>query len=82
MVVSVEPGIYLKVEGEDGFRQSDTVLLTRDGFERVTRWDSDIDRLTIRGLRFKSRIGGALIRRALRLKQKARMGLETRRPAT
>ena len=35
MVISVEPGIYLK--GEGGFRHSDTVLVTRDGCECLTR---------------------------------------------
>jgi hypothetical protein len=82
MVISVEPWIYLKGEGEAGFRDSDTVMVTRDGFERLTRCDSDIDRLTIRGLRLKARIRGALIRRALRLKQKARIALEKRRRTT
>jgi Xaa-Pro dipeptidase len=52
MVISVEPGIYLK--GQGGFRHSDTVLVTRDGCERLTRYDSDIDQLTIRGLRRRS----------------------------
>jgi Xaa-Pro dipeptidase len=65
MVISIEPEIYLKGEGGGGFRHSDAVLLTRDGCERLTRCDADIDRLTIRGLRLKTRIGGALIRRAL-----------------
>jgi Xaa-Pro dipeptidase len=34
-VVSVEPGIDLK--GQDGFRHSDTVPVTRDGHECLTR---------------------------------------------
>jgi len=46
MVISVEPGIYLK--GEGGFRHSDTVLVTRDGYECLTRCPSDIGSLTIR----------------------------------
>jgi Xaa-Pro dipeptidase len=82
MVISVEPGIYLKSEGGGGFRHSDTVLVTRDGCERLTQFDSEIDRLTIRGLRLKARIKGALIRRALRLEQKARMACETGCSAT
>jgi Xaa-Pro dipeptidase len=45
MVISVEPGIYLK--GEGGFRHSDTVLVTREGCERLTRCPSDIGSLTI-----------------------------------
>jgi Xaa-Pro dipeptidase len=45
MVISVEPGIYLR--GEGGFRHSDTVLVTREGCERLTRYPSDIASLTI-----------------------------------
>jgi Xaa-Pro aminopeptidase len=40
MVICAEPGIYLK--GEGGFRHSDTVLVTRDGCEYLTRCPSDI----------------------------------------
>jgi Xaa-Pro dipeptidase len=72
MVISVEPGIYLK--GLGGFRHSDTVLVTRDGYERLTRYRSDIDSLTIRGWRLMTRFKGILIRRALGLKEKAGLG--------
>jgi Xaa-Pro aminopeptidase len=69
MVISVEPGIYLKDLG--GFRHSDTVLVTRDGHERLTRCRSDIDSLTIRGWRLRARFKGALVRRALGMHEKA-----------
>jgi Xaa-Pro dipeptidase len=72
MVISVEPGIYLK--GQGGFRHSDTVLVTRDGHECLTRYRSDIESLTIRGWRLKTRFKGVLIRRALGLKEKAALG--------
>ncbi len=72
MVISVEPGIYLK--GLGGFRHSDTVLVTRDGHECLTHHRSDIEGLTIRGLRPMTRLKGALIRRALGLKEKAAPG--------
>jgi Xaa-Pro dipeptidase len=49
MVISVEPGIYIK--GEGGYRHSDTVLVTRDGCECLTRCPSDIGSLTIRRLK-------------------------------
>jgi Xaa-Pro dipeptidase len=49
MVISVEPGIYLK--GEGGFRHSDTVLVTREGCECLTQCTSDIGSLTIRRLK-------------------------------
>ena len=44
MVISVEPGIYIK--GEGGYRHSDTVLVTRAGCECLTRYPSDIGSLT------------------------------------
>jgi Xaa-Pro dipeptidase len=72
MVISVEPGIYLK--GQGGFRHSDTVLVTRDGHECLTRYRSDIESLTIRGWRLMTRFKGVLIGRALRLKEKAALG--------
>jgi Xaa-Pro dipeptidase len=72
MVISVEPGIYLK--GQGGFRQSDTVLVTRDGHECLTRYDSDVKSLTIRGWKPMTRLKGVLIRRALGLKEKAAQG--------
>ncbi|HHW07573.1 MAG TPA: M24 family metallopeptidase [Clostridia bacterium] len=34
MVISIEPGIYIQNLG--GFRHSDTVLVTKDGFELLT----------------------------------------------
>jgi Xaa-Pro dipeptidase len=70
MVISVEPGIYLK--GEGGFRHSDTVLVTRTGYECLTRYPSDLESLTIRSWRPVTRAKGPLIRRALRLGEKAR----------
>ena len=69
MVISVEPGIYLK--GQGGFRHSDTVLVTRNGHECLTRYCSDIESLTIRGWKPMKRLKGVLIRRALGLKEKA-----------
>ncbi|HZW32409.1 MAG TPA: Xaa-Pro peptidase family protein [Isosphaeraceae bacterium] len=79
MVISVEPGIYLKGECGGGFRHSDTVLVTRDGCECLTRYRSKIDDLTIRGWRPRARLIGALIRRALRLNEKAGLARESRR---
>jgi Xaa-Pro dipeptidase len=72
MVISVEPGIYLK--GEGGFRHSDTVLVTRDGGECLTRCRSDIESLTIRGWRPMTWFKGVSIRRAVGLKEKAALG--------
>jgi Xaa-Pro dipeptidase len=69
MVISVEPGVYLK--GQGGFRHSDTVLVTQDGHECLTRYHSDIKSLTFRRRKPTTRLKGVLIRRALRLKEKS-----------
>lgn len=45
MVVSSEPGIY--VPGHAGYRISDTVLITDDGAERLTRYPRDLDDVVI-----------------------------------
>jgi len=43
MVFSVEPGVY--VPGLGGFRHSDTVAITDDGVELMTRYPRDLDSL-------------------------------------
>jgi Xaa-Pro dipeptidase len=63
MLVSVEPGIYLP--GVGGFRHSDTVLITEDGYECLTRYPVELDDLTIQGARRLTRLKGALVRRAV-----------------
>lgn len=69
MVISVEPGIYL--HGIGGVRHSDTVLVTRDGYELLTRLPMDMESLVIRGWKPLARAKGRLVRRALGLSQKA-----------
>jgi len=46
MIISIEPGIYF--EGYGGFRHSDTILVTRSGYETLTKMPVDLDSLTIR----------------------------------
>ena len=65
MVVSNEPGIYLP--GVGGIRHSDTILITADGYENLTRYPVDLADLTIRGRKPLSRLRGALVRRAVGL---------------
>lgn len=45
MVVTIEPGIY--VEGVGGFRHSDTVVVTRDGYEMITSYPEELEDLVI-----------------------------------
>ena len=69
MVISIEPGIYL--EGIGGVRHSDTVLVTKDGFQLLTQAPMDLDSLVIRQWKPIARSKGWMVRRALRLKDKA-----------
>jgi Xaa-Pro dipeptidase len=65
MVISIEPGIYLR--GIGGFRHSDTVLITRAGCELLTRLPTGIDHLTISAWKPLTRMSGRLLRSKLRL---------------
>jgi Xaa-Pro dipeptidase len=65
MVISIEPGIY--VEGLGGFRHSDTVLITKNGYELLTVFPRNIDEVTINKSNWGSRIKGSIIRKYLKL---------------
>ena len=45
MVFTIEPGLYDSQLG--GFRHSDTVVVTDDGYEKLTDYPSDLDSLTL-----------------------------------
>ena len=64
MVISIEPGIYL--HGFGGFRHSDTVLVTRDGYETLTKMPTDLDSLVIRNQKLLTRLKGQFVRWSLR----------------
>ena len=68
MVISIEPGIYMA--GFGGIRHSDTILVTGDGYETLTGLPTDIDFMTMKGMRPAARFKGWLVRRALRIKEK------------
>jgi Xaa-Pro aminopeptidase len=63
MLVSVEPGIY--ISGLGGFRHSDTVLVTPDGYECLTHYPTDIETLTLRSAKIFTKLRGALVRKAV-----------------
>jgi Xaa-Pro dipeptidase len=63
MLVSIEPGIYLP--GLGGFRHSDTVLITKDGYETLTRSPVTLEELIILDRRSVGRLKGAIVRRAV-----------------
>ena len=70
MVISIEPGIYL--QGVGGFRHSDTVLVTRNGFEMLTRFATDMRDLSIGAWKPVARLRGGLVRRMLHLNKSVR----------
>ena len=65
MIVSVEPGLYVPDIG--GFRHSDTVLVTKDGYERLTTHPTALDDVMIRGAKPGKRLKGALVKRMARM---------------
>ena len=68
MVISIEPGIYANSLG--GIRHSDTILVTRDGYELLTKSPTDIDSVTMKGMRPVARFKGWMVRRALQIEQR------------
>ena len=63
MVISIEPGIY--ADGLGGIRHSDTILVTSDGYEILTESPTDMDSMTMKGMRPVARFKGWMVRRAL-----------------
>jgi Xaa-Pro dipeptidase len=66
MIVSIEPGIYFAERG--GYRHSDTVLITRDGYEMLTHFPVSLEELTLVGGRLISKAKGKVVQYALGLK--------------
>jgi len=62
MLISNEPGLYIPDLG--AFRHSDTLLVTKDGYENLTPFPADLEDLMILGSKPFTRLRGALIRRA------------------
>jgi Xaa-Pro dipeptidase len=65
MLISIEPGIYLEDIG--GIRHSDTVLVTGDGYESLTRYPNDLASLTITTMKPYKRLMGNMISRYMGL---------------
>jgi len=65
MLISIEPGIYIPNIG--GFRHSDTILVTRNGYESLTHYPRDLESLTLKSSKPLTRLRGALIRKAVGL---------------
>jgi len=65
MVISVEPGIYIPELG--GFRHSDTVLVTKSGYELLTKHSREIEDLTILKPRRMKKMMGKIIQKAMNI---------------
>ena len=68
MVISIEPGIYLR--GIGGIRHSDTVLVTKTGYELLTHSPTDLESLTIKSWKPVTRLKGWAVRRSLQVHRK------------
>jgi len=64
MVISIEPGIYIET---GGYRHSDTVLITKDGYELLTKHPTGIKDMTILSSNMLARLKGHVIRKMLKL---------------
>jgi Xaa-Pro aminopeptidase len=63
MVISIEPALYFDEIG--GFRHSDTVLVTKDGYEILTKYPSDLEHLIVRKKNLFGKVKGAIVRKAI-----------------
>jgi len=66
MVISIEPALYFDDIG--GFRHSDTVLVTKTGYEIMTHYPVDLDSLTVKEDRRFKKAKGAVIRKFINIK--------------
>lgn len=65
MIITIEPGIY--IEGVGGYRHSDTILITKDGYELLTKAPLDLPNVTIENSNITSKIKGNIIRKSLKI---------------
>lgn len=45
MIISIEPGVY--INGYGGVRHSDTVLVKKKGYELLTKFPRELEKLVI-----------------------------------
>jgi Xaa-Pro dipeptidase len=63
MVISIEPGLYER--GVGGYRHSDTVLVTADGYRSMTQAPLDIESLTLARTTLRHRFNSWAVGKAL-----------------
>jgi Xaa-Pro dipeptidase len=66
MVISIEPGIY--IEGIGGFRHSDTVRVTKDGYEILTNCPDDLKSMTFTKSKPLQRLKGQIVKKIFGIK--------------
>lgn len=65
MVVTIEPGIY--IEGVGGYRHSDTILVTKDGYELLTTAPIELSDCIIKKSNTIAKIKGNIMKRLLNM---------------
>ncbi|MFJ7951868.1 M24 family metallopeptidase [Lysinibacillus sp. NPDC096418] len=65
MVITIEPGIY--IEGIGGYRHSDTIRVTKDGYEVLTTFLNDLADMTITKSNIIAKLKGKFIQKYLKL---------------
>lgn len=65
MIITIEPGIY--VEGIGGYRHSDTIRVTREGYEILTQYPSNLADMTISKKNVIAKLKGKIIQKYLGL---------------
>ncbi len=69
MVISIEPGLYER--GVGGYRHSDTVLVTEDGYRALTCAPLDIESLTLSRTTLRHRVNSWVVGQALGMRGRA-----------
>lgn len=65
MVITVEPGIYM--EGVGGYRHSDTIIVTKDGYELLTTAPLTLNEVIIKKSNTLAKIKGNIIQKSLKI---------------
>lgn len=65
MVITIEPGIY--IEGIGGYRHSDTIRVTKNGYEVLTTFPTDLEDMTLTKSNILAKLKGKFIQKYLKL---------------
>lgn len=65
MVITIEPGIY--IDGIGGYRHSDTILITKDGYELLTKAPLEISDVVIKNTSMFAKMKGIIMQKTLKI---------------